>query len=319
VFECVAMRPTGSTATVLIRRFGLALAVSSGLILAGSARAADSTDYFGADKSGDLVRVTVTGNHAGATAVVRQGNPETQQTSPAGSDGGVIVGLVADSNAGTTKLFTYDTATQHFTDLSSLGSHIAAATIYDGGARIAYSQALKHRYVIRSAPATGGPTTTLFSSKAWKPWDVAVSESGRRVYFSATETVAFAGQPSSDTQRSNVFGVTATGKKKLERTVAQPLSYTQIELSPSGGKLAVVRQRLTGTPRTRFSVVKLSTGHVRTVLRSYANSVAGIAWAADGSSLVFRDETSWGRLSLTGQIDAITRTSKLSFPVLAVL
>ncbi len=173
---------------MLIRRFGLALAVSSGLILAGSARAADSTDYFGADKSGDLVRVTVTGNHAGATAVVRQGNPETQQTSLAGSDGGVIVGLVADSNAGTTKLFTYDTATQHFTDLSSLGSHIAAATIYDGGARIAYSRALKHRYVIRSAPATGGPTTTLFSSKAWKPWDVAVSESGRRVYFSATET-----------------------------------------------------------------------------------------------------------------------------------
>jgi len=301
---------------VRIHRFALIAAVVATAALAFPAGAADGTDYYGADKSGNLVHVTVSGDQAGPTDIVHKGNPETQQTSPAGSDGGVIVGLVTDINAGTTTLFTYDTAAQQFHDLSSLGSHIGAATIYDGGARIAYSRALKHRYVIRSAPAAGGTPTTLFSSKGWQPLDIAVSENGTRVYFAGSEAVSFAGQPNSDTHRSNVFRVTASGKSKLERTVADPLAYTQIQLSPGGGKLAVVRQRLTGS-RSRFTVVRLSTGHVRTVLKSYANSIAGIAWAADGSSLVFRDETSWGRLTLTGHISAIAKTSKLSFPVLA--
>lgn len=300
-----------------IPRIALIGTVAASSLLAVSAGATTSTDYYGADKSGNLVRVAISGDKAGPSDVVRKGNPESAQTSPAGSDGGVIVGLVADINAGTTTLFTFDTATQQFHDLSSLGSDIGAATIYDGGDRIAYSRALKHRYVIRSAPATGGTPTRLFSSKSWQPWDIAVSENGKRVYFSARQAVSFAGQPDSDTHRSNVFRVTATGKKRLERTVADPLAYTQIQLSPGGGKLAVVRQRLTGTSRSRFSVVRLSTGHVRTVLKSYANSIAGLAWAADGGSLVFRDETSWGRLTLSGQISAIANTSKLSFPVLA--
>ena len=302
---------------MILPRLAIISAAVGCSVLTAPAQAATSTDYFAADSSGSLVRVTVTDDHAGSPAVVHKGNPETQQTSPAGSDGGVIVGLVADVNAGTTTLFTYDTVAKQFRDLSSLGDQIGAAAIYDGGARVAYSQTLPHRYVIRSVPAAGGSPTTLFSSRGWQPWDVAVSESGKRVFFAGREAVSFAGQPSSDTHRSGVFRVTPNGKRKIEPLVADPLAYTQIQLTPSGRNLAVVRQRLSGTSRSRFTVVRLSTGHVRTVLTSYANAVAGLAWAPDGSSLVFRDETSWGRLTLAGGVSAISKTSKLTFPVLA--
>jgi len=302
---------------VLLHRLAIISTIVSCAALPGPARAATSADYFAADNSGDLVRVTVTGDKAGPPATVLKGNPETRQTSPAGSDGGVTVGLVADIDAETTTLFTYDTAARQLHDLSSLGSHIGAAAIYAGGGRIAYSETLRHRYVIRSVPAAGGTPTTVFSSRTWQPWGIAVSENGKHVFFAGREAVSFAGQPDSDTHRSGVFRVTSDGKRKLEPLVADPLAYTELHLSPGGKRLAVVRQRLTGTSRARVTVVKPSTGHVRTVLKSYANSIAGLAWAADGSSLVFRDETSWGRLTLTGGLTAIAKTSKLSYPVLA--
>lgn len=294
-----------------------ALAVAGCLAATPSVEASTATSYFAGDRSGDLVKVTVTGNRAEATSVIRKGNPETQQLSPAGSDGGVIVGLAADIDAGTTTLFTYDTARRQFHDLSSLGRHIVAAAIYEHGTRIAYSRKTRHAYVIRSVPADGGAPKTLFSSSTWNPWDIAISEDGKHLYCSASEAVSFAGQPNSDTHRSTVFRVAASGRTKLEPDVGAPLFYTQIQLSPDDTELAVVRQRVSGSPRSTFTVVTLSSGNVRTVLKSYANPIAGIAWAADASSLVFRDATGWVRLGLTGRVDAIAKTSSLAAPALA--
>ena len=295
-----------STGTVLTRCTVALLAAATCLVVAGSATATSSTGYVATDGSGNLVRVAVTGNGAGTASVVVHGNRETRQLSPAGSDGGTIVGLIADIDAGTTTLFTYDASTDQFHDLSSLGTAVRSAAIYAGGDRIAYWVKRKHTYAIRSVAATGGTPTTLYTSTRWVPWDIAVSEDGRQVFFSA-----------SDSRVSNVFRLTPNGKTKVERTVANPLSYSQLELSPDGTRLAVVRQRVSGTPRSRFAVVNLATGHVRAVLRSYANPIAGLAWAADGSSLVFRDLTGWARLGLHGRLDAIAKTAKLHYPVLA--
>lgn len=306
-----------STARVRIHRSVSILAIAGCLSLAGAAQAAGSTTYFGADKSGNLVSVAVTGNQAGTPAVLRHGNPETEQLSPADSDGGVIAGLVADIDAGTTSLFTYDTKTDQFNDLATLGHHVLATAVYGHGGHIVYAVKLKHTWAIRSVSAAGGTPTTRYTSKSWAPIHLDVSETGRRIFFSATKTVLLAADNNSQTQVATVFRLNAHGTKKLVRQVAEPLSYEQVRLSPDGSKLAIVRQRSSGSPRSRFTTINLATGNVRTVLKSYANPIAGLAWAADGSSLVFRDLTGWARVDLHGRIDAIAKTAKLAAPVLA--
>lgn len=306
-----------------VRLFGTVLsaaAVGSVVLLAvpaGAAAGSAGTDYYGAASNGDLVRVTVTHDKASAPTVIRKGNPETQQLGPVGSDAGVIVGTAADIDAGTTTLFTVSTRTGRVHDLSGLGSTIGSAAIYDSGRRIVYSVRLAHAYAIRSVAATGGSPTTIYRSKTWSPWAVAVTENGRSVFFSASKAVRLAGS-STTTHKSTVWRIDSDGtKQRVEPTVAEPQYYTQLALSPDGSAVGVVRQRLSGRPRAAFSTVSVATNRVTTVLTGYGNPIAGVTWTANGSSMVFRDANTWGRVTTKGVLWSIRGTTKLSSPVLA--